>query len=78
MIENEVDIRVNELKEKSYKIDLEWQRFIKEFKKNRVEEFNRLVDIKESKWEIPRKLNMEFNWRKWYLELRNVKAINYF
>ncbi len=79
LIKSSIEKRVNELTQSWVKIDDIWRQYIKRFEEARIAEFNRLLEIKEKWWLIPRELEMTISWMKpWRLELNNVKMMNEF
>jgi hypothetical protein len=80
LIWREVDNKVQVLAENWIKVDgIEEEWFIRQFKEERLAEFDKLIEIKEKWWSIPDKIDMQIYWMKpWKLELRDVKWMDEF
>jgi len=77
LIYEEITLELARLESKG--IEVKWNeqtKFIEEFRSERVAEFNKLLEFREANSKIPDKIEMNFNGRKWTLELKNVEAIN--
>jgi len=78
LIKSLVEARVREL-------ELQWVRvntqaeldYIATYKLQRIAEFNKLVEAKESSWEIPKEIDMTLDWfTPWKLKLENPERMN--
>lgn len=78
LIKSLVEARVREL-------ELQWVRvntqaeldYIATYKLQRIAEFNKLVEAKESNWKIPKEIDMNLDWFKpWKLRLENPDRID--
>lgn len=77
LISQEVDIRVKQLEKDWVKIDpVEWELFIAKFKEERIAEFEQLIKIKETWWQITENMKVSYKWREWDLKLRDVNKMN--